>query len=68
MSMYLSSLYGPVYLVSHTVTMYMMPELGLIVALEPSRKSGFQTIKTNPMTTAMHVTVWFLLTKMTFND
>lgn len=40
--MYLSSLYGPVYLVSHIVIMYMMPELGLIIALEPSRKSGFQ--------------------------
>lgn len=35
--MYLFSLYGPVYLVSHTVTMYMMPELGLIIALMPNR-------------------------------
>lgn len=43
MSTYLSSLYGPVYLVSHIVTMYLMPELGLIIALEPRRKSGFQT-------------------------
>lgn len=34
MSTYLSSLYGPVYLVSHIVTMYLMPELGLIVAHE----------------------------------
>lgn len=41
--MYLSSLYGPVYLVSHIVTMYLMPELGLIIALEPRRESGFQT-------------------------
>lgn len=30
--MYLSSLYGPVYLVSHIVTMYLMPEVGPIVA------------------------------------
>lgn len=37
MSMYLSSLYGPVYLVSHTITMYMMPELGLIIALKSTR-------------------------------
>lgn len=36
--MYLSSLYGPVYLVSHIVIIYMMPELGLIIALEPGRK------------------------------
>ena len=62
MSMYLSSLYGPVYLVSHIVTMYMMPELGLIIALEPSRASGFQTIKIHL------VTVRFLPMTMTFND
>lgn len=42
--MYLSSLYGPVYLVSHIVTMYLMPELELIIALEPRGKSGFQSI------------------------
>lgn len=41
--MYLSSLYGPVYLVSHIVAVYMMPDLRLIIALELSRKSGFQT-------------------------
>lgn len=43
MSLYPSSLYGPVYLVSHIVTVYLMPELGLIVALEPREESGFQT-------------------------
>lgn len=64
--MYLSSLYGPVYLVSHTVKMYMMPESGLIIALEPSRKSGFQMMKTNLMTTAVHVTMGFLPTKIIF--
>ena len=41
--MYVSSLYGPVYLVSHIVPMYIMPELGMIIALGSSRKSGFQT-------------------------
>lgn len=66
--MYLSSLYWPVYLVSHTVKMYMMPESGLIIALEPSGKSGFQMRKTNPMTTAVWVTTGFLPTKMIFKD
>lgn len=40
MSIYLSSLYGPVYLVSHIVTMYVMPQFGLIIALVRKRKSG----------------------------
>lgn len=66
MSMYLSSLYGPVYLVSHTVKMYVMPESGLIIALEPSGKSGFQM--RNPLTTAVWVTTGFLPTKMIFKD
>lgn len=67
--MYLSSLYGPVYLVSHIVTMYMMPELGLIIALEPSRKSGFQTVMhPEDSSTAVHVTMWSLPIKMTFNE
>ncbi len=57
--MYLSSLYGPVYLVSHIVTMYMMPELGLIIALERSRKSGFQKVKIHPVTAAMYINVVF---------
>lgn len=66
--MYLSSLYGPVYLVSHIVTMYMMPELGLIIALERSRGSRFQKIKILPVTTAVHVTMWCLPIRMTFKD
>lgn len=58
MSMYLSSLYGPVYLVSHIVTMYMMPELGLIIALEPSRKSGFQTMM-RPEDSSTDSSAWY---------
>lgn len=68
MFMYLSSLYGPVYLVSHIVTMYTMPELGLIIALEPSRKSGYQTMKIHPVTAAVHVSGQLLPTKMTLSD
>lgn len=52
--------------------MYMMPELGLIIALEPSRKSGFQMtmLMIHPVTTAVHVTMrfFFLPMKVTFND
>lgn len=51
--MHLSS--SPVYLVNHTATMYMEAELGVVAALEPSRKSGFQTL----MHAAVHVTVFF---------
>lgn len=40
--MYLSSLYGPVYLVSHTVTIYVMPELELIIALELVENQEFK--------------------------
>lgn len=48
MSTYLSSLYGPVYLVSHIVTMYLMPELGLIIALEESQDFRPQSILSSP--------------------
>lgn len=54
--------------------MYVMPELGLIVALEPSKVSGFQTkvlpavLNIHTMTIAVHITVWFLPMKtMTFS-
>lgn len=40
--MYLPSLFGPVYLVSHTVTVYLMPDLRLNVALELGGESKFQ--------------------------
>lgn len=66
--MYLSSLYGPVYLVSHIVTMYVMPELGLIIALEPSWESGYQTIETHPVTTAVHVTMPFFFCQLTMTS
>lgn len=61
--MYLSSLYGPVYLVSHIVTMYMMPQLGLIFALDAQEKE-FQA-KIHPVTTAVLATIRFLPTMMT---
>lgn len=68
MSTYLSSLYGPVYLVSHIVTMYLMPELGLIVAHEVQDFRLEWILSFLPVTTAVHVTMQFLPIKMTFSD
>lgn len=68
MSTYLSSLYGPVYLVSYIVTMYLMPELGLIVAHEVQDFRLEWILSFLPVTTAVHVTMRFLPIKMTFSD
>lgn len=59
--------------VSHIVTMYMMPQLGLIIALEPDRKSGFQhymhpEYSSSDNSSAFYHVFFFLPMKMTFGE
>lgn len=66
MSMYLSSLYGPVYLVSHTVTMYMMPELGLKIALKSTGDGDKTSEKSKAQHEGFPVVVFFSSSSSTY--